>query len=202
MPRFNASFNLSQYTPLDPPGTFQVQGSLVDNTGLFYYGDLSVGDILFSNGLVASYPLVLKYKIASIDNVDTNVEPVVITATVTQDYPSSVDQVFEPQVIENIVGRPNESGVIQLPDAVTFNLSTDFINGVRNYQTDLLNSSLLTLGSGAIAPISGGSSNRMYSVGFSGSLDGFNTSYVMDYAFVSNSVSMYFNGQKLIRDRD
>jgi len=205
MPRFNAVFTSSSYTPLDPSGDFQVTGILSDNTGLFYYGDVAVGNVYYSNGTPVSYPLILIYQVLTVDVVDANANPVELSMTVRQTYPDVANNMaYEPQ-IEGIIGIPNESGIIQLPDMLTSGLNSDFLNGVRNYQFDLLNQSALTLGSGVIAPITGGTggtSNRIYHAPYIGDIDGLNQTITTTDNFVANSTVVSVNGQRMILNRD
>jgi hypothetical protein len=201
MSRFNMIATLTVASPLALPTDFQVTLTLGDNSGQFSLWSLQANDIYFSNGTPQGYPTVLKYTVVSVDDIS---DPMNILVTVRQTYPDPNVQVYDPQP-EGVVGSPNESGIIQLPDLASSGLTSDFLNAIRNYQLDLLNQVALTLGSGVIAPITGGTggtSNRIYHAPYTGTFDGFNTTIATNDNFVANSTVVSVNGQRMILNRD
>jgi hypothetical protein len=197
MPRFNAVLLQSGYTPLDPPGDFQVDGTVLDNSGLFYAGDIQPGNVYYSNGTPMGYPLVIKYRVVSIVDISN---PPLASIIVRQEYPNPSDAIYEPQY-EGIIGEANTVGLMQLPDLLLSGVTSDFLNGVRNYQNDLLNSALLILGNGSIAPIVAGA-DRVYNAEYLGDKDGFNTAFYTLYNYVPLTSTIHLNGQKLTLTSD
>jgi hypothetical protein len=193
MSKFNASFIVQGVTALDPPGDFQITGNVVDNTGVYYSGDVQIGDIFYSNGVPAFYPQVLRYHVISVDD---NSNPPTVVITVRQEYP--MDAIYDPQSFEGIIGRPNHSGLIQIPDFLLFNISSDFLTAVRNYQTDLMDTAIVTISGGTITDLV---NNRIYGGTYTGAIDGFNQSYILP-AFRSGSVTVSLNGLRILPGED
>jgi len=134
---FNATINVLTFNPTTG-NQYQIEAQILDYTGLFSSSSVSVGDYIFVNGTQNGNPLVMIYHV---DSIVTNTTPPNVTVLATYVGPDVGP--FDP-VGEALIAKPSSSGVVDIPDATTFQLSSLFVNAVRNYEIDTLNSSIPT----------------------------------------------------------
>ncbi|SPF55310.1 hypothetical protein SBF1_8130002 [Candidatus Desulfosporosinus infrequens] len=187
MIRFNATLTVTEFNPLDSNGNYQIVAQVADNTGQFYSGNLDVGSIIFMDGSQNGEPSLIKYVVTEIIDA-TN--PPNITFNCLQTDPTGGP--FDPAGPIAIIGDPDANGMIQIPDFGVQNYASSLYTRIMNYQADLASMAITTALSGSGG--SGGTSNRVYSAAYTGTIDNTNSTYRLTQLFKSNTIEVFLNG--------
>ena len=181
MLRFNATLSLVTYNYLSTPGDYELIADVIDNTTLFYSGNVAPGNVIYMDGSQNGAPALMKFIV--LDVIDNSSPP---TVTINIRYIIPEGGPFDP-IGASVIGEPNAKGIIQVPDATSQQIPTSLVAAIQNYQMDLLTSS-------------GGT--RIYNAGYTGSVDGVNAIFTPTRNFNPTTLEVYLNGNLQRHDID
>ena len=176
---FTARLDLNSATLVSATvDTYDIQGTVVDNTGIFYATDVAVGDIIYNDQ--QSFGLgVCRYKVISINAGSTSGAD--LTARIKWDITGQDPQDPIPGFGATI-GK-DAFGATALPSVSTDSVDESFITAIRNVEG-------MTMASNSY-------SNRYQGIVMTGTIDGTNTVFSIPGAYIASTVVVYYNGIKL-----
>lgn len=140
---FSARLDINSFSDLGN-GIYEINSTIVDNTGLYYASDVAIGDIVYVSGLDYGYDI-LRYQVSEIKSSEgTN-----LIANLTWDMPYADFEPIEPFNDAIIGARHMSSTTANIVD-VSINLANEkLVSDARNYQqimtnVNIMNNSSLT----------------------------------------------------------
>ena len=177
---FTARFDLNSATLVNlTVDTYDIDGTVVDNTGIFYATDVAVGDIIYNDQQSMNMG-VGRYRVLSIDSSTSGAN---LIARVQWDIIGQDPQDPVPGFGATI-GK-DAFGATALPSINTDTVDESLITAIRNVE--------------GMNMASYSYSNRNQGVVMTGLVDGTNTVFSISGAYIASTVVVYYNGIKLTK---
>ena len=177
---FTARFDLNSATLVNlTVDTYDIDGTVVDNTGIFYAADVAVGDIIYNDQQSMNMG-VGRYRVLSIDSSTSGAN---LIARVQWDIIGQDPQDPVPGFGATI-GK-DAFGATALPSINTDTVDESLITAIRNVE--------------GMNMASHSYSNRNQGVVMTGLVDGTNTVFSISGAYIASTVVVYYNGIKLTK---